>query len=158
MSIYMAKPTMVDILRICHDARPEEIEQYEAVTGLVWECDDVVSALYNKVGVKFAFMDGNVPFSVGGWDPVIDGVWQSWMIGTVDNWAKYWRSITKLSRRTVDFMFSDPDTRRLQITALSSRTKACEWFVRGMKFQYESTMKCFGVGGEDISIYVKFRE
>ena len=158
VSVYVDTPTLLDMIRICRQARSEEIEQYEAVSGSEWDYEYVATMLFAKRGMKFAFCDDNLAFSVAGWEPVIEGVWESWMIGTTEDWKKYWRSITKLSRKTVELMFSDPKTRRLQITALASRTKACEWFLRGLRFEFESTIKNFGVNGEDLSVYVKFRE
>ncbi len=155
---YLAEPTMVDLLRICQDARPDEIEQYKAFVGPNWSVENVVNDLFNRAGAKFAMMDGNIPFCVMGWEPIIDGIWQGWMVGTMDNWAKYWRSITKLCRQTIEIMFAIEGTRRLQIGVLSSREKTCEWYIRGIKFHYECTMRNFGSGNEDMAIYVKFRE
>ena len=151
-------PTMLDILRICHDARAEEMEQYEATTGLEWHDDDVANYLYNKAGIKFAIVVGDIAVSVCGWEPLVSGVWQAWMIGTTDGWARYWRTITKESRKIIAAMWTETNTRRLQIPVLASRVKACEWFVRGLKFEYEGTMKQYGVSGEDVAMYVKLRE
>jgi hypothetical protein len=156
--IAIVSPTMLDILQICHDARAEEMDQYEATTGLVWHDDDVANYLYSKEGVKFSIIVDDIAVSVGGWEPLVSGVWQAWMIGTTDNWAKYWRTITKETRKIVAAMFTETETRRLQIPVLASRVKACEWFVRGLKFEYEGTMKQYGVSGEDVAMYVKFRE
>jgi hypothetical protein len=156
--MYLANANMIDLFRICRDARPDEIEQYEAFVGGAWDVDAVVNDLFNRSGTRFALMNDSVAIAVCGWEPVIDGVWQAWMVGTMENWEKYWRSITKLCRETVNIMFSNEGTRRLQIAVLASREKTCEWYVRGMKFHYESTMQQFGAEGEDVSIYVKLRE
>jgi len=156
--IYLSPVRMVDLLRICQDARPDEIEQYEAFVGVEWHVETVVNDLFNRPGARWSLMEENMPLAVCGWEPVINGVWQAWMVGTMVNWDKRWRSITKLCRETIDIMFSIEGTRRLQIGVLSSRTKTCEWYIRSMKFHYESTMKNFGFGGEDLSIYVKLME
>ncbi len=156
--IYTAEPTLVDLLQICMDARPDEIEQFEALSGIEWDVDVVVNELFVRQGFKFALLDDDKVFSVGGWQPVIDGVWQSWMIGTAENWEKYWRSITRISRLSADYMFQSTDARRLQIAILSTREKACEWCVRGLKFEYESTMKNFGIGGADVVMYRRLKE
>lgn len=155
---YLAQATMLDLLQICQNARPDEIEQYRAFSSLEWDPEMVANDLFNRQGVSFSMVDDNLAFAVCGWEPIIEGVWQAWMVGTMDNWEKYWRSITKLCRKTVAVMFAGETTRRLQISVLASRTKTCEWYVRGMKFKYESTLKNFGLNGEDIAIYVKFRE
>jgi len=157
VTIAIASPTMLDILALCDDARPDEIAQYEALTGLEWQLDFVASSMFNKGGAKFVFLDGDMPFCVGGWEPVIDGVYQSWMVGTLANWEKYWRSITKLSRQTMAFMF-EQGARRLQVCVDTKRTKTCEWYVRGLKLELECVMHGFGINDEDVAMYVKFRE
>ncbi len=47
----MAKATMVDLLRMCQDARPDEIEQYKAFVGPEWNVEDVVNDLFNRAVV-----------------------------------------------------------------------------------------------------------
>lgn len=157
MTISVASPTMLDLLRICDQARPDEIAQYVALTGMEWSTDQVASDMFNKSGAKFVFLDDDTPFCVGGWETVIDGVYQSWMVGTMHYWEKYWRSITKLSRQTMEFMFSQ-GARRLQVCVDTKRTKTCEWYVRGLKLELEGVLYSFGINGEDMAMYVKFRE
>ena len=158
----MVTPTMIDFLEVCASARSEEIEQYEALTGFDWNVELVVNDLFNKPGIKFALLDGDKAggqvISVGGWEPIISGVWQAWSVGTMEHWKTHWRSITKFSRRSADLIFAAEGTRRLQIVMLENRKKPCEWCVRGMKFMYESTLRGFGVGGENVAMYVRIKE
>ena len=155
--VRLCEPTIYDILKLCSNARDDEIEQYEALIG-PWNIDDATNGFYNRPGIKFALVnDDNIAICVGGWDHVIPGVWQSWMVGTNDYWDRYWRSITKYSLRTMDGLFRD-GARRLQTGALASRTRACEWYVRGLKMHPEGICEGFGLKGEDMATFAKLKE
>lgn len=154
--IYLAKPTMLDLLKLCSDARPDEIEQYQELTGNEWLMDEVANEHYNRQGTKFVLLDGDYPIVAGGWDLLIDGVWQSWMVGTMSNWGTHWRSITKYTRRTMDAMFED-GARRLQTCATAKRTEACEWYRRGLLMQREGVFRGWGVNGEDMVMYARVK-
>ena len=153
----LVTPTVMDLLMLCSQARQDEKDQYEALIG-PWDYEEAALGFHTRDGVKFGLMDDNhIVVCAGGWEHVIPGVWQSWMIGTDENWKKYWRSITKHSRKVMDALIDD-GARRLQTGALSSRTEACEWYIRGLKMQYEGTVKNFGFNGEDMDTFVRFQE
>lgn len=155
--ISIGRPNLVDILIVARDAREDEKQQYKILTGRDWDSDYVATEGFNKAGVKFVFLDDNKPFCVGGWEPVVDGVWQSWMIGNMDYWESHWRTITKLCRQTMQIMFDD-GARRLQTYVLESRTKTCDWYVRGLKMQPEGVFRNFGMNGEDMALYSRIRD
>ncbi len=153
----LTEPTIFDILSLCNNARPDEIEQYEALIG-PWSMDNATNEFYNRDGIKFAIInDSDVAVCAGGWDQIFPGVWQGWMIGTDNYWKKYWRSITKLSRFTMNQLF-ESGARRLQVGALTSRTKTCDWYIRGLKMRPEGIYKGFGLKGEDMSIFARLKE
>ena len=155
--VILVRPTMIDILSLCSNARSDEIEQYEALIG-PWNMDDAASAFFTSDGVKFALVnDDDIAVCVGGWDHVIPGVWQSWMVGTDDYWQKYWRSITKYTLRVMEGLFND-GARRLQTGALASRTRACEWYTRGLKMKPEGICRGFGLNGEDMATFARVKE
>jgi len=154
----LIQPALMDLLALCLDARQDEIYQYEALIG-DWDYEVAAIAFFQRPGIKFGLLtDEGVVVCAGGWEEQIPGVWQSWMVGTDDFWKKYWLSITKASRRVMSGLLEDPSVRRLQTSALSSRRRACEWYERGLKMKYESTCKNFGFNGEDIDVYVRFKE
>jgi len=154
----LVDPTIMDLLALCYGAREDEIQQYEALIG-TWDYEAAAIAFYQRPGIKFGLMnDEGIVVCAGGWEEQISGVWQSWMVGTSEFWKKYWRSITKHSRFIMDELLKNPDVRRLQTSALSSRKQACEWYMRGLKMQYESTARKFGFNGEDMDIFVRFKE
>ncbi len=153
----LARPTILDLLHLCHNARPDEIVQYEALTGNEWTTAFVANEIYNQPGLKFVVLRDDVPIVAGGYRPLIAGVWDSWMVGTMADWETHWRSITKFSRKVMELMFEENGARRLQTCALASRTKTCEWYVRALKMQQEGILRGFGVGGEDVAMFSRIR-
>jgi hypothetical protein len=139
---------------ICTQMRPDEITQLLAFTGAdSYDHEMAARAFINKPGPKFTLVDEQgQPVIVGGYSPVIDGVWQSWMAGTEAGWCKHWRAITKASRWLMDALF-EAGARRLQTNALQSRREAIMWYERGLHLKYEGTWKEFGCGGEDVACY-----
>lgn len=155
----VVKPSLFTLLYLCQHARPDEIEQHEAIVGRRWDADDVANDHYNRRGIKFALIgDDHKPVVAGGWDPVIDGVWHGWLVGTMAGWDAHWRSITKHCRRIMDDLIINGGARRLQFSVLASRTKACEWYEGGLKMQAEGTLRQYGFNGEDTIMYARVKE
>jgi len=139
--------------------RPDEIEQYIALTGAK-EFDPEVAArgFMNIPGHKYTLIDDEgFPIVCGGYQEVQPGIWQSWMVGSMDGWGKYWRSITKASRWMMDGLM-ELGARRLQTNALASRTQAIEWYKRSLKMSYEGTWRRFGSNGEDVACFARVSE
>jgi hypothetical protein len=150
----LVKPTLLDFLRLTLNARDDEIEQYEALMGKEWDAERVAVEFFGKEGVSFMLAHDSTPVVAGGYDLIFPGVWHSWMIGTYDNWEKHWMSITKFSRRVMDDLLMG-GARRLQTCVLESRTKTCEWYVRGLKMQYEGSWRNYGINGEAMAMYAR---
>lgn len=139
---------------ICSQMRADEITQMLAFTGeSEYDHEVAARAFINKQGPKFTLVDNDrTPIIVGGYSPVIPGVWQSWMAGTDEGWKLHWRAITKSSRWLMDALF-ETGARRLQTNALASRKEALQWYEKGLHLQYEGCWKEFGAGGEDVACY-----
>ncbi len=154
----LVTPTLLDIMKLCASARPDEIQQYEALVGRKWELDDVVAGHQSRIGVKFALLDdAGEPVCAAGWEPVIPGVWNGWMVGTMPHWERYWRPITMHCNRIMRMLLDD-GARRLEIGALESREKTCEWYERGLKMSVEGVKRGFGVNGENMVLYARLQE
>jgi len=110
--------------------------------------------LHGRRAVTFLIggSDG-LPAAAVGYHEVFPGVWQSWMVGTMDGWARNWRSITKGTRFLMDHLLDRCGARRLQLNALASRTAAIDWYVNGLKMRYDGRMPCYGIHGEDVVMY-----
>lgn len=143
---------------LCERMRPDEIEQYIALTQHDTFNPDLVALTFmNMPGLKFTLIDDDcLPVCAGGYHEVLPGIWQSWMVGTMDGWEKHWRSITKGSRWLMDGLFQ-MGARRLQTTALASRAHALQWYERSLGMQREGVMRGYGRNGEDVVMYGRVR-
>lgn len=153
------KPTLVDLILLCSNARQDEIEQHEAIIDPVWEPQRVAADLYNRIGHKFVLYDeGELPIVAGGWDPIFDGVWSGWLVGSEAAWGVHALSITRACRNIMDSLIQSDGARRLCINGLASRTAACDWYERGLQMTREGTMRAFGRNGEDLALYARVKE
>lgn len=147
-------------LYLTHRMRPDEIEQYVALSGAE-EFDPDVAALgwCNTPGAKFTLVDSQgVPIIAGGYIPhPIEGVFDSWMVGTMDGWEKHWREITKASRWLADSLL-EAGARRLQTMCLASREQTMEWYIRSLRMEPDGLVKKLGRGGEDAMRFVRMEE
>lgn len=154
----LVTPTLLDLMQLCARARPDEIEQYEALVGRPWVLDDVVAGHHSRVGIKFALIDDHdTPVCAAGWDPVVPGVWNGWMVGTMANWERHWAPITLHCNRIMRHLLRD-GARRLEIGVLAGREKTCEWYERGLKMRQEGVKRQYGAQGQDMLIYTRLRE
>lgn len=143
---------------LCERMRPDEVEQYLALTQHKdFDPDLAARVMMNTPGMKFTLVgDDGLPACAGGYEEILPGIWQSWMVGSVEGWGKNWRSITKGSRWLMDGLFQ-MGARRLQTSALASRTQALEWYERSLGLEREGVMRAFGRNGEDVVLYSKVR-
>lgn len=139
---------------LCERMRPDEVEQYLALTAAeTYDPDTAARGFMNMPGFKFTLLDSEgLPAAAGGYEEILPGIWQSWMVGTCEGWAGNWRAMTKACRWAMDGLF-EQGARRLQTSALASRTKAIEWYERGLGLEREGTWRRFGAHGEDVAIF-----
>ena len=140
-----------DVFYLCERMRADEQEQMRAFFDL--DAEQTPLFFLNKTGPRYTLIgDDGMPLACGGWEPVSDGVMQSWMIGCDEAWTTHWRSLTKASRWLMDALLSH-GIRRLQTNALASRTGACEWYERGLGMKPEGIWRQYGRQGQDVAAF-----
>lgn len=147
------------LLYLCGVMRQDEIDQYVALTGADrYDPEVAAKGFINTQGLKFTvLMRDNTPAAAGGYEEVMPGIWQSWMVGSQAGWDEQWRSITKATRWLMGGLF-EMGARRLQTNALASRTAAIEWYERGLGMVREGVWRKFGRNGEDVVAFACVRE
>lgn len=155
--VRLCHATLTDIDMIAPHMRGDEIEQFLAITG--WKAYDPMDAAR-----VFAAIDGpswtladhrGMPLVVGGIEPVRGGVGRPWMMGTMKAWDDYGWQITRVCRRLFGNALAGGHYQRLEILALPERRGACEWYSRGLGFEYEGIRRKY-INGHDFVAYVKF--
>ena len=133
----LSLPTLRDFAWVAERMRPDEIDQWTAKTGAAYHAEACAMAMANTAGPHFALVDAaGYPVGVGGFDPVRPGVYECWAAGTLEGWDAHWRAITLTCARMMRRLFAD-GAHRIQTTALSSRTRAHEWYERGLSMHRE---------------------
>jgi len=140
-----------------------EQRQFLAVLGgQRFNADTVAHALVNSwatsapYAVTVLHADGVTPAAAGGFEPIGQGIWQSWMVGTENGWDEQWRAMTKASRWLIEQLFAQ-GARRIQVNALADRTKAIEWFERSLGLVPDGVWHGHGANGEDIAHFSRMR-
>ena len=143
---------------LCDRMRPDEIEQYIALThAKVYDPEVAAAGFINTPGLKFTVIGKDMlPTASGGYQEVAPGVWQSWMVGSIDGWEREWRSMTKATRWLMGGLF-EMGARRLQTNALASRTRAIDWYERSLGLVREGTWRQYGANGEDVALFSRVR-
>ena len=139
---------------LCDHMRPDEIENYLAVTGADCFRPDVCAiGLMNTQGLKLTVLDDKaMPIICGGVTPIIEGVYAMWMVGTTQSWDAHWRKITKCAKWLVNHVFTQ-GARRVEIESITTRTKAIEWYKKALGFECHGIRNNYGPNGEAVGIY-----
>ena len=148
------RPATLGDLFVCSArARPDEIEQFEALYFRD-DYDPEYNAvlLFNSME-KFCIADedGSALVCFGG-DEVVPGIWQPWMVGSMEAWEQHWHSITRIVRRHINWKLAR-GARRVQLFALQSREKTCMWYERGLKMELNGVLPKYGHRGETVVLY-----
>jgi hypothetical protein len=151
-------PRLSDVWQMCANLRPDEIEQYMALSSAdAWDFEEAARKFDRMMGPKICLHDtAGAPIMVAGWEPLTPGCYDGWMIGTTDGWAKHALSITRATRWGMDYLMAS-GARRLQIATLADRHAACAWYEHGLKMREEGTQALYGRHGEDVTTYVRLR-
>lgn len=150
-------PRLGALLYICRNIGESERDQFEALGFGEFDADALAAALWRKEGPKLLLSVDGVPVACGGYDSVSPGVMQSWMVGTVDGWARYGRAITRETRRFMGHLLDVEGIHRLQTMCLADRAEARRWYeVIGLT--HEATLHAFASDRRDCVLYARIKE
>ena len=151
-------PLLSDVWQMCRDLRPDEIQQYMALSmDDRWDFEQAARRFDRMTGPKICLFDADgAPIIVAGWEPLTPGCYDGWMLGTEEGWKKHALSIHRATRWGMDYLFAS-GARRLQIVTLAERHEACAWYTHGLKMTEECTQAQFGRHAEDVTTFVKLR-
>lgn len=155
-------PSLMLLHYLAANMRQDEALQYTALTGKACDVDRVAVEFWESFnrncGAGWALADKETgePLIAGGYELVVPGVWQSWMVGTPRAWEHHWRDIHRATRSFIDQML-DSGARRLQTNALASRIEACAWYEK-LGMTKEGEMAHFGINGESVAMYAISRQ
>lgn len=142
---------------VCSHLIPEDRRQYAAFTGNRYDIDEMIVHVCQLPGPKWAARGLAAPFAlaIGGYMPVRKGVYHSWMLTRPEAWFRG-SPITSLTAEVVTGMLKN-GAHRLETVCLADRLDARAWYPK-IGLQYETTLKNYGVGGEDAVSYIALAE
>jgi hypothetical protein len=148
------EPKLDELRFICARLSASERDQYEALGFGDFQPEALAEALHAKPGPKLLMRADGVPVACGGYDSVGVGVMQSWMVGTVEGWARHGRAITRETRRFMRVLLSVEGIRRLQTMCLADRAEARRWY-EAIGLDFEGTLRGFAQDGRDCALYAR---
>lgn len=156
--IRLGVPIVQDFAYIAANLRPDEIEQYLALTGLPEYVPDVAArSLVASPGSQFVMVSrDSLPVLVGGFCPVRAGVYEGWLAGTTQGWSNHWRAMTKVCRGLMDDLLAN-GAHRIETFALASRTQAHAWYERSLLMQREGVLRGYFADGQDAVVFARIK-
>lgn len=157
-TLRLALPLVDDFGYLARRMRPDEIEQFLAVTGATDYHSDTAARVFAAIpGHAYAIVGAdNRPVMAGGFEPIRPGVYEVWGAGTIEGWEKHWRAITLICNRLIRDLLAGP-AHRVQTCALASRTQAHEWYERGLRMKPEGRHPGFFADGQAGISYARTR-
>lgn len=157
-AIRIGAPILEDYGWLARNMRPDEVEQFLAFSGLgSYDANVAARAFAMMPGAAYVLVDrDNRPILIGGFEPLRPGVYEGWLAGTMEGWGRHGFAITRICRRNIDAML-DGGAHRVQITALSSRALAHDWYIRGLGMECEGTLQGYAANGADAVVFAKVR-
>lgn len=147
---------LIELMVIASKLQPDEIEQYEAFTGLAYDADSFASALFTSPGPKWTLWHENKPIAAAGFHRLRPGVWQDWLASLDEAWSpKCWFQVTRHSRRVMNWMLRE-HAHRLQCVSLASRIHAHAWY-RPLGLELEGVLEGYGANGENALLFSRNR-
>lgn len=157
-ALRLVDATLSDLDLVIPNMRSDEIEQYLAVTGdKAFDPVDAAFLFARIPGPRWTIADSRgMPVVTGGIEALHPGVGRAWMAGSRESWEKWGWQITRICRRLFDNAIGGGHYDRIEILALPTRVEACDWYKRGLGFEYEGTRKRYS-NGHDFVAYAKTR-
>lgn len=146
-----------DAAAICRDLSQEERRVFTALSGQEFDPEAAAARGYLTTGLSWVFVGVGLPIAVGGLNEVIPGVRRSWFYATDTAWEAYGRELTAVVRGIIAEALAEGSTRRIETLTLASQTRAREWYEK-IGLRYESTLRNYGINGEDAVLYVALRD
>lgn len=149
-------PTPAQWQYLATHCRDDERRQWCAVNGMdTYDWRAQARQLCQLRGaIAVVYQEDGAPAAAGGFyqDPVVDGVWRGFAVGTQWGWATDWRTMTKTVKTLIRGLM-ESSAHRLELECLASRIGAQEWYLRSLGFQFEGRRRGFTAAGEDLYLY-----
>lgn len=155
--VRIAVPLVEDFALLAQAMRPDEEQQYLALTGFpAYDAQQSARTMIATEGPKWCLIGrDNRPIAAGGFEPARPGVWTAWGVGSLAAWERYPRALTRITRKVMAHLFDTGQAQRIHLYALESRRQAHVWYERGMRMRREGTHPRWFANGETAVCYAR---
>jgi hypothetical protein len=136
---------------------PEDERAVQAAFGDEFNAEDAAYAALRAPGMHWLILDGPAPVAAGGFTKIRPGVYRTWFCAPESTWAIVGHDLTDLVAGVVRQMLAPDLAHRIETVTLADRSRARDWYTK-IGLQYESTLRGYGVNGEDAVMYVALRD
>lgn len=147
------------VYKLAQELPEDERKLCRAVTGVDYDPQEFMVTLAEAVGdapYQHLFWSGDKAVAVGGFLQQRPGVFRTWFSAPAWAWEQHGRELTEACRTLVGRMLETGLAHRIETVTLADREKARAWYER-IGLIFESTLRGYGVNGEDAVMYVAVR-
>lgn len=156
--ITIRESKILDILIVGCDLPQEEKDQIVAFGGAEFDHQRIAALCWQLPGPKWSFVKADgTPIVTGGLTRLHKGVYRSWFMASPEAWSQTNAGgVTRCTIEVIQGMLKSDHVHRIETLVLASREKARAWYNK-VGLEYESTLRNYGVNGEDAALYVAFK-
>lgn len=158
MKTIMTGCNLVDFLVVGRALPQDEIDQIEAFSDGEYDVQKLALQLMASDDPKWTIRvkESGEPLVVGGLLQVGASIWRTWFLANQRAWDEYGREVTVHTAKTRKELLKGQQHMRIETVCLASRKDAQEWY-KAVGMEYESTMRGYGVNGENAVMYVSIQ-
>lgn len=156
--LFLQELTLTALLQLAREMPDSERRVYEVVSGSDFHVEDFAAGMFHARGMHHEFRRyADAVVAAGGFIPHRPGVYRTWFCAPEWAWKAHGAEITRLCASAVSAMLKGDLAHRIETVTLASETRARQWYEK-IGLAYESTLRGYGSGGEDLVMYVAVKQ
>ncbi len=155
MTVHLRELNIDNLLTVCRALPQEEFDLWRIMSGVEHTPEALAISLNAAAG--WIIHNGDQPLAAAGFTMQRPGVYRTWMTATDLAWSPYGREVTRVVRDKITWILSEGIAHRVETVTLADRKRARDWYSK-IGLQHESTLRGYGINGEDAVIYVALRD
>ncbi len=155
MTVHLRELNIDNLLAVCRALPQEEFDLWRIMTGAEYTPEALAISLNSCAG--WIIHTGDQPLAAAGFTMQRPGVYRTWMAATDLAWSPYGREVTRVVRDKIAWILAEGIAHRVETVTLADRKRARDWYPK-IGLQHESTLRGYGINGENAVIYVALRD
>jgi hypothetical protein len=157
MTVHLRNLNIDNLLTVCRGQPQDERELWLQMTGVEYDAENVAVSMFRMAGYHWIIHNGDQPLAAAGFIQQRPGVFRTWMIATPLAWDPYGRDVTHVVRERIQQILAQGIAHRVETVTLADKKRARDWYPK-IGLQFETTLRKYGINGEDAVLYVALRD